>query len=87
MALASIATAPAAERLTAYLDRWLPDVEARYDQLWAMAALVCLDRRTGSNYSDRFIGADGPWETWCQDRLALESQVNVTMDLLASLGH
>lgn len=86
VALASIGTAPAAERLTAYLDRWLPDIEARYDQWWAMAALVTLDRRSGVTHSDRFLGADGPWETCRQGRLDLEDQVNFTQDLLATLS-
>ncbi|MFC6007467.1 DUF6000 family protein [Angustibacter luteus] len=87
IALASIGTTLATEQLTAYLDRWLPDVEARYDQWWAMAALVSVDRRTGASHSDRFLSADGPWESWSQGRLELEDQVNLTMSLLASLGH
>lgn len=86
IALASIGTAPAAARLAAYLHRWLPDMEARYDQLWAMAALVSLDRRSGSRYSDRFLAPDGLWETWCQARLNLDDQVHRTDTLLASLG-
>lgn len=49
IALASIGTAAAADRLSAYLERWLPDVEARYDQLWAMAALVPSTREPGLN--------------------------------------
>lgn len=86
IALASVGTPAAATHLSAYLDRWLPDVEARYDQWWAMAALVSLDRRSGSNYSDSFLGAKGLWETWSQGRLSLESQVDLTDRLLSSLS-
>jgi hypothetical protein len=86
IALASIGTTAAAERLTAYLDRWLPDVEALYDQLWAMGALITFDRRAGASLSDRFLGANGPWDSWEQGRLDLDYQVKLTTDVLAALA-
>lgn len=86
IALASIGTASAADQLTAYLDRWLPKIDARGDQGWAMAALVSLDEEGGTNFSDRFLGPSGPWATWCQAHRDLDGQVRHTRALLKSLG-
>jgi hypothetical protein len=46
-ALARIADEAAAEHLAAYLDRYLPDPDCRFDQDWAMGALIHLDQRSG----------------------------------------
>lgn len=86
IALASIGGDASAVRLSEYLDRWLPETTCRYDQHWAMAALVCLDDRLGSTYSARFLGPDGPWESWNRGQPPLEEQVQLTRTLLAEIG-
>ncbi|MFI7157291.1 DUF6000 family protein [Micromonospora chalcea] len=39
--------------LTAYLDRYLPRLDLRYDQDWALGALRCVDLRLGTSHADR----------------------------------
>ena len=45
--LALLSTDAAAEGLDAYLTEWLPVLDARYDQPWAMAALTVVDEHRG----------------------------------------
>ncbi len=51
-----------AKPLIAYLDRYLPRRECRYDQSWAMGALLHLDRRLGTDHAARFFVPGGLWE-------------------------
>lgn len=51
--------------LMAYLDRYLPQLDRRYDQGWALGALLFLDHRLGAGYGAPYL-ADGSWERWAQ---------------------
>ncbi|SBT40917.1 DUF6000 family protein [Micromonospora auratinigra] len=65
-ALAAFGTGRDAEILSAYLDRYLPRLDLRYDQHWALAALRHLDTRLGTGYAERHLGPGGGWETWAR---------------------
>lgn len=64
LALARLATAADAELLAAYLDAYLPQLDKRYDQHWALGALLHLDRRLSTNGAARFLINDGLWHQW-----------------------
>ncbi|MEV6969191.1 DUF6000 family protein [Hamadaea sp. NPDC051192] len=64
VALAALGTEEDAAILIAYLDRYLPRIELRYDQHWAMAALVHLDAVRGTRFADPFLVAEGLWQRW-----------------------
>ncbi|MGI5170543.1 DUF6000 family protein [Spirillospora sp. CA-253888] len=53
-----------AEILVSYLDRYLPRWECRYDQGFALGALMRLDSRLGTRHAERFVAPDGLWERW-----------------------
>jgi hypothetical protein len=63
-ALAAFGTGRDAEILTAYLERYLPRIDLRYDQAWALGALLHLDERLGSHHAERFRVPDGLWDRW-----------------------
>ena len=63
-ALAAFGDHPDAEILTAYLDRYLPRLDLRYDQHWALGALRCVDLRLGTSHADRYLAPDGQWKRW-----------------------
>jgi hypothetical protein len=63
-ALARFDTHADAEILTAYLDRYLPRTDLRYDQPAALGALLRLDARLGTHHADRFAEPDGLWDQW-----------------------
>ncbi|MFJ3864086.1 DUF6000 family protein [Streptomyces nigra] len=63
-ALARFGTHADAEILTAYLDRYLPRTDLRYDQHAALGALLRLDARLGTHHADRFTRPDGLWDKW-----------------------
>ncbi|MFI7366671.1 DUF6000 family protein [Streptomyces sp. NPDC050149] len=65
-ALARFGTHADAEILTAYLDRYLPRTDLRYDQPAALGALLRLDAHLGTDHADRFIEPDGLWDGWVQ---------------------
>lgn len=85
VALAAIGDAPSAECLGAYLERWLPEVESRYDQEWAMAALVIIDERSGSSDAQRFLVPGGLWATWIRGQTDLDGRVQLLRAVLAAL--
>ena len=64
VALARFATAADAELLAAYLDTYLPQLDKRYDQDWALGALLHLDAQLKTSYATPFLGEDGPWQRW-----------------------
>jgi hypothetical protein len=64
VALACFADAASATHLCRYLDVWLPRVENRYDQDWALPALVWVDQQLGTNYAARYLAPGGLWEQW-----------------------
>lgn len=61
-ALARFGTHADAEILTAYLDRYLPRTDLRYDQPAALGALL----RLGTHHADRFTEPEGLWDQWVQ---------------------
>ncbi|CAM5231027.1 DUF6000 family protein [Streptomyces tanashiensis] len=63
-ALARFGTHADAEILIAYLDRYLPRTDLRYDQPEALGALLRLDAHLGTHHADRFTQPDGLWEQW-----------------------
>ncbi|MFD8210518.1 DUF6000 family protein [Streptomyces sp. NPDC059695] len=63
-ALARLGTRADAELLTAYLDRYLPRTDLRYDQPKALGSLLRLDAALGTSYAERFLAPDGLWDTW-----------------------
>lgn len=85
VALGGIGGPEAAARLTEYLELRLPQVKCRYDQPWAMAALLCLDGRAGSDHGARFLTPGGLWETWSVGEVDLTDQVAGTEALLEAI--
>lgn len=73
-ALARLGTHADAEILTAYLDRYLPRADLRYDQPDALGALLRLDVRLGTHHTDRFTQPDGLWDRWVQALVRLSDQ-------------
>ncbi|PWI12037.1 hypothetical protein DIZ27_03640 [Streptomyces sp. NWU339] len=65
-ALARLGTHADAEILTAYLDRYLPRTDLRYDQPAALGALLRLDAHLGTHHADHFIQPEGLWDRWVQ---------------------
>ena len=63
-ALARFGTHADAEILTAYLDRYLPRTDLRYDQPAALGALLRLDAHLGTHHADRFTQPGGLWDQW-----------------------
>ncbi|MEE1789411.1 DUF6000 family protein [Streptomyces sp. BE308] len=63
-ALARFGSQDDADTLVSYLDRYLPQLECRYDQGPALGALMRLDSQLGTSHSARFVAPDGLWERW-----------------------
>ncbi|MFC9388135.1 DUF6000 family protein [Streptomyces venezuelae] len=63
-ALARLGTRADAELLAAYLDRYLPRTELRYDQAPVLGALLRLDAGLGTSYAERFTAPGGLWDEW-----------------------
>ncbi|WP_329925572.1 DUF6000 family protein [Streptomyces sp. SP17BM10] len=63
-ALARFGTQDDADILVSYLNRYLPQLECRYDQGPALGALMRLDSQLGTRHAEQFISPDGPWERW-----------------------
>jgi hypothetical protein len=63
-ALARFGTTADAELLAAYLDDYLPQPDKRYDQHWALGALLHLDAQLKTNHAARFLTEDGLWQRW-----------------------
>jgi Family of unknown function (DUF6000) len=64
LALARFATVADAELLTAYLDAYLPQPDKRYDQHWALGALLQLDEQLAASRASRFLVDGGLWQQW-----------------------
>ena len=70
MTLARFATAADAELLATYLDTYLPQPDRRYDQHWALGALLYLDEQLTANRADRFLIDGGLWQQWSKSEKA-----------------
>lgn len=68
IALAMLGTSEDAALLVAYLDHYLRKRECRYDQDWALGALLHLDDGLGSNHAADFLRPGGLWEYWADER-------------------
>ncbi|WP_406356221.1 DUF6000 family protein [Streptomyces sp. NBC_01635] len=79
-ALARLGTHADAEILTAYLDRYLPRTDLRYDQPAALGALLRLDAHLGTHHADRFTQPDGLWGQWVNALVHLRDQSGYTPD-------
>lgn len=77
-ALARLGTHADAEILTAYLDRYLPRTDLRYDQPEALGALLRLDAHLGTHHADRFTQPDGLWEQWVNALVHLQDHPGYT---------
>ncbi|WP_246059957.1 DUF6000 family protein [Herbidospora galbida] len=72
VALARFAEAEDAGVLSAYLDRYLPQVEKRYDQEDALGALLVVDEQLGTDHAGRFLTPGGLWETFTTDDVSAD---------------
>lgn len=63
-ALARFGSRADASTLVLYLNRYLPRLDLRDVQPWALGALLVLDSNLGTEYSARIIQAGGAWECW-----------------------
>ncbi|MFJ7268702.1 DUF6000 family protein [Streptomyces sp. NPDC099050] len=77
-ALARLGTPADAEILTAYLDRYLPRTDLRYDQPAALGALVRLDAHLDTGHADRFTQPDGLGEQWVNALVHLQDHPGYT---------
>ncbi|MER7568929.1 DUF6000 family protein [Streptomyces sp. NPDC097941] len=68
IALALLGTTEDAALLTTYLDHYLRRPECRYDQQWALGALLHLDGAIGTTHAAGFLEPDGLWSQWANDR-------------------
>ena len=64
VALARFAAAADAELLAAYLDIYLRQPDKRFDQQWALGALLYLDQQLAASRADRFLTDGGLWQQW-----------------------
>ncbi|WP_225799365.1 DUF6000 family protein [Streptomyces sp. NK15101] len=83
-ALARLGTRADAEVLAAYLDRYLPRTDLRYDQPQALGALLRLDAGLGTSYAGQFLSPGGLWETWVGALPHLRDEPGFTPERLRS---
>ena len=87
LALSRFAQPEDADILIAYLDRYLPRIDCRYNQDAAMGALLHLDQKLGSDHAQRFIVPEGLWyQSAFADRDPLDCQ-RTTEQLCAFADH
>ncbi|MBT2452751.1 hypothetical protein J7F03_38100 [Streptomyces sp. ISL-43] len=77
-ALARFGTHADAEILTAYLDRYLPRTDLRYDQPEALGALLRLDAHLGTHHAVLFTQPDGLWDQWVNALVHLRDHPDYT---------
>ncbi|MBM9506573.1 DUF6000 family protein [Actinacidiphila acididurans] len=64
LALARFGTLEDAQILSAYLERYLPRTDLRWEQSGALGALLRLDAGLGTDYAARFTVPGGLWDGW-----------------------
>lgn len=67
LALARFATPADAGLLASYLDAYLPQLDNRYDQDWALGALLHVDAVLGTHQTARLLTDGGLWQQWRRD--------------------
>ncbi|WP_442792214.1 DUF6000 family protein [Amycolatopsis sp. NBC_01307] len=65
LALTRLGTDADAAHLIAYLDRYLLRPDLRYDQPFALGALLCLDEALGTGHATHFVQPHGLWQQYC----------------------
>lgn len=85
LALARLGTTADAKILTTYLTRYLRRPDCRYDQPWALGALMHLDQQLGSSYAAELIAPNGLWDNWAGDALGPQDQRRRIADLCSEL--
>lgn len=63
-ALAAFGAPEDAGILVSYLVHYLPQVDLRYDQHWALGALAHLDSQLGTDHAGPILSRDGLWGPW-----------------------
>lgn len=67
-ALGRFADETSVDYLVRYLDKYLVQLECFYDQDWAIAALMWVDERRGTNHSARYLAPNGLWESFVKNK-------------------
>ncbi|WP_328916044.1 MULTISPECIES: DUF6000 family protein [unclassified Streptomyces] len=94
-ALARLGTERDAQLLSAFLDRALalpPDPDDEYREAWwphAMATLLYLDGRLGTDHARRLLASNGPWSHWPGSTSASLDALKqaITEDVAFASGH
>ncbi len=69
LALARFGTPADAQILVSYLDKYLLRPDLFLNQHWAVGALLHIDVQSGTDFSDRLLAPDGPWQQWLEGLL------------------
>ena len=85
LALARFVTPDDASLLASYLDTYLPQLESRYDQDWAMGALLHIDAALGTSHTARFLTDGGLWQQWRRDE-ETPAELRAWIDQLCSIA-
>jgi hypothetical protein len=85
VALARFAAPADAELLVSYLDTYLPQLDKRYDQDWALGALLHIDAVLGTDRTARFLTDGGLWQQWRQDE-ETSAELHTWIDQLCSIA-
>ena len=85
LALARFATPDDAGLLASYLDIYLPQVDNRYDQDWALGALLHIDAALGASHTARFLTDGGLWQQWRRDE-ETPAELRAWIDQLCSIA-
>jgi Family of unknown function (DUF6000) len=84
-ALARLATTADAALLAAYLSQYLPQPDKRYDQHWALGALMHLDAQLKTSHTTQFLDQDGPWQRWSRTEKT-PAELREMIDRICSLA-
>lgn len=84
LALAQFATPADASILAAYLDVYLPQPDKRYDQDWALGALLHIDAILGTEHAARFLADGGLWQQWRTTEEETPDELRAWIDRLCS---
>ncbi|MFE5141237.1 DUF6000 family protein, partial [Streptomyces fagopyri] len=87
IALALLGTPADAALLSAYLDRYLRRPECRYDQEWALGALLHLDHALDTEHAAGFLKPEGLWDRWVNDRNQSPTKLGQYIDEMCALAH
>ena len=68
-ALANFADEKSTNYLVTYLDKYLVQLDKYYDQGWALAALMWIDKVRKTDCSSRFLAPNGLWDQFVADKV------------------